>query len=111
MTILASSNVGGHVTINYIATGSNSLVSCQGAGETIESMTLSQMKWSSTGGTWTIKRGTTTYAIVDGNGSWDFSADSIPFESPSDITGLVSATLSAGSGSIHIKLKKNGVAT
>ena len=105
----------GYVVVRSDATGYLNLNAgtypANAAGETIQSMTIAEVKWSIDGtNRWTVKRGANTVATYAHSGHHDYQECNMPLEVNSfEKTANVVFTKSGGNGMIVIKLhKKSG---
>jgi len=114
MSIISQGNKGGYTVARFNSAGGyidlNNVVTTIGAntaGETVDSMTISDIKWSSdAAGLWTINRGLNTVATLSGSGHWDLQGSSTRIEAPTDITANTVVTFTGTTGTLLIKLHK-----
>ena len=105
----------GYVVVRSDATGYLNLnggtYPANSAGETVQSMVISEVKWSVAGtNRWTVKRGANTVAEYAYSGHHDYQECAMPLEVNSfEKTANLVFTLSGGQGVIVIKMhKKSG---
>lgn len=89
------------IKLNDATIGANSI------GETVQSMTVSEVMWS---GDWTIARGANNVATYGGAGHHDYQASGMPLEiNDSERSANCNVTLNSGTGVIVVKMhKKSG---
>lgn len=97
---------GGYAILRASATDTVNLSTVAGAGETVNSMTISEIMWSCGSNTWTVTRGSDTVAVLTGSGHHDYQASGMRIETDAQITANCNVTLSGGSGYIVVKLHK-----
>ena len=103
--VVIRSNASGYLNLNAGTYPANS------AGETNQSMTIAEVKWSVDGtNRWTVKRGANTVATYAYSGHHDYQECAMPLEVNSfEKTANLVFTLSGGQGVIVIKMhKKSG---
>lgn len=101
----------GTVVVRDVATGSIDLNGAPGAnavGETVTSMTISEVAWSVSGSnTWTLARGANNVLVLAGSGQMKFDDSQLKLEQNNlEEIDDISWTLSAGTGSIVIRVRK-----
>tara|TARA_R110000744_G_scaffold1798_1_gene6434 strand:- start:1077 stop:1415 length:339 start_codon:yes stop_codon:yes gene_type:complete len=98
---------GGYAVVRATGTETVVLADVAGAGETVQSMAISEIIWSVHGGNrWTINRGATVVAELFGSGHHDYQASSMRIEAAAELTANCVLTLSGGHGYAVVKLHK-----
>jgi len=99
---------GGQVTLRFETTGFANLGQVNAIGETVTSMRITDVLWSANGGAWLIKRGANTVLKLNGNGIWPLRDNNIVVDNVGgESAANIQCILTAGSGSLVIKLAKD----
>ena len=102
---------GGYAVLRATSTEGITLATAAGSGETVQSMSISEIMWSVDGtNRWTVTRGNgigaNTVAVLAGSGHHDYQASGMRIETSDVLAANCIATLSGGNGYIVIKLHK-----
>jgi len=96
---------GGYVVLRATGTDTLNLATAAAAGETVNSMSISQIAWSVDGtNRWTVSRGGDTVAVFAGSGGQDYQG--IRLETDAQLTANCNVALSGGNGYIVVQLHK-----
>jgi len=96
---------GGYVVLRATGADTLNLVTAATAGETVNSMSISQIVWAVDGtNRWTVTRGSDTVAILTGSGGQDYQG--IRLETDAQLTANCNVALSGGNGYIIVQLHK-----
>lgn len=106
ITVKQSKN-GGYAVVRATGTETVVLADVAGAGETVQSMAISEIIWSvDSSNSWTVNRGATIVAKLSGSGHHDYQASSMRIEAAAELTANCVVTLSGGNGYVVVKLHK-----
>ena len=98
---------GGYAVLRATANDTINLVTAAGSGETVQSMSVSEILWSvDASQRWTVTRGSDTVAVLTGSGHHDYQASGMRLEETSQLTANCNVTLSGGNGYVVVKLHK-----
>lgn len=98
---------GGYAVLRATGADTINLTTAAGSGETVQSMSISEIMWSVNGtDTWTVTRGATTVAVLAGSGHHDYQAGAMRLETDAQLTANCNVALSGGSGYIVVKMHK-----
>lgn len=93
---------GGYVVLRATGADTLNLATAAAAGETVNSMSISQIVWSADHNQrWTVTRGGDTVAVLSGSGGQDYQG--IRLETDAQLTANCNVALSAGNGYIDRK--------
>ena len=96
---------GGYVVLRATANDTINLATAAAAGESVNSMSISQIVWSVDGtNRWTVTRGTDVVAVLAGSGGHDYQG--IRLETDAQLTANCNVALSGGNGYIVVQLHK-----
>ena len=96
---------GGYVVLRATGNETLNLATAAAAGETVNSMSISQIAWSVDGtNRWTVSRGSDTVAVFAGSGGHDYQG--IRLETDAQLTANCNVALSGGNGYIVVQLHK-----
>jgi len=98
----------GYVVLRASANDTINLSTAAVAGETVNSMSISEIMWSvDASQRWTVTRGSDTVAVLTGSGHHDYQASGMRIEaSGAQRTANCNVALSGGNGYIVVKLHK-----
>ena len=107
ITIKQNKN-GGYAILRATANDTINLVTAAGASETVQSMSIAEVKWSAVGSAyWTITKGSDVVAIYGGSGNHDYQESGMRLESTNgQLTANCNVALTGSFGSIVVKLHK-----
>jgi len=98
---------GGYAVLRATGNETINLVTAAGSGETVQSMSISEILWSvDASQRWTVSRGASNVAILTGSGHHDYQASGMRLEETAQLTANCNVTLSGGNGYIVVKLHK-----
>jgi hypothetical protein len=99
---------GGYIVLRATGADTVNLVTGATAGETINSMSISEIMWSVDGtNRWTVTRGSDSVAVLAGSGHHDYQASGMRLETAgAQLTANCNVALSGGNGYIVVKLHK-----
>ena len=103
---------GGYSVLRATANDTINLTTAAGSGETVQSMSISEIMWSvDASQRWTVTRGNglggNTVAILTGSGHHDYQASGMRLEETNaQLAANCNVTLSGGNGYIVVKLHK-----
>jgi len=96
---------GGYVVLRATGADTLNLATAAAAGETVNSMSISQIVWSvDHNQRWTVTRGGDTVAVLSGSGGQDYQG--IRLETDAQLTANCNVSLSGGNGYIVVQLHK-----
>jgi|13_taG_2_1085334.scaffolds.fasta_scaffold30847_2 adenosylcobinamide amidohydrolase len=98
----------GYVVLRATGTETVNLVTVATAGETVNSMAISEILWSvDAAEKWTVTRGSDTVAVLAGSGQHDYQGSGTRLEETNNqLAANCNVTLSGGTGYIVVKLHK-----
>lgn len=99
---------GGYAILRATANDTINLVTAAGSNETVQSMSVAEIKWSTVGSAyWTLTRGSNVIGLFGGSGSHDYQESGMRLEATnSQLTANCNVTLTGSIGTIVVKLHK-----
>lgn len=99
---------GGYAILRATANDTINLTTAAGSGETVQSMSIAEIKWSVAGTDyWTVTRGSDVVAKLAGAGTHDYQESGMRLEAnTAQLTANCNVTLSGGNGFIVVKMHK-----
>lgn len=99
---------GGYTVLTATSNTTINLVTAAGSGETVQSMSIAEVKWSAIGTAyWTVTRGNDVVARYGGSGSHDYQESGMRLEeNNAQLTANCNVALTGNFGFIAVKLHK-----
>jgi|TARA_B100001964_G_C14137343_1_gene555760 hypothetical protein len=107
--VINKGNKGGYVTYRFNNTGQSWFHEANVAGETVNSMHISNVIWSANNsGTWTIQRGANVVLTLTGTGRWDLYQEPIVLENAGEqVSNLVCTMSPNANGCLILRMHKS----